>query len=366
MKRKLDIETGTVGIYKLTIKSHKYVGSSVDLRKRLNCHIRQLERGVHDNEYLQRCVNKYGLVNLKWEILEIEDSKIKYADLLEREKYFINLYKADLNLKLDPTTQTNCKTTSKVVYQFNQFGELIKAWPSTSEAARNLKINESNIHIACVKRNRQRIAGGFLWDFEPKYTGKINLIYIFDLNRNFVNKYTSTADIYTELYSNLKRKTVLSQLRKHIDTNIPYLQYYLSSIPNITINKKIKIKSNKEKELESILKTNPIIYCFDKSGKMLYYKHFFDFANKSYIKKSLLSENHYRFVYTLNPNQKIITTHPRAKKVVAKNIITGEIFKFKTIQECAQKIFGHTQGSHITKYIDSNKPFHNFLLYRDL
>lgn len=65
MKRKLDIETGTVGIYKLTIKSHIYVGSSVDLRKRLNCHIRQLERGIHDNEYLQRCVNKYGLVNLK-------------------------------------------------------------------------------------------------------------------------------------------------------------------------------------------------------------------------------------------------------------------------------------------------------------
>lgn len=53
------------GIYKLTIANHIYIGSSVNLYKRLLSHFNSLKSNNHDNEYLQRCVNKYGIENLK-------------------------------------------------------------------------------------------------------------------------------------------------------------------------------------------------------------------------------------------------------------------------------------------------------------
>ena len=114
------------GIYKLTIGSHIYIGSSVNLYKRLLVHYRELRKNEHENQYLQRAVLKYGIENLEYEILEIEDDNIEYIDLLKREKHYIEYYKADLNLKLDPVSQNNCITTSKKVFQFNQFGEFIK------------------------------------------------------------------------------------------------------------------------------------------------------------------------------------------------------------------------------------------------
>ena len=53
------------GIYKLNIESHSYIGSSINLHKRLNTHYRELKKNCHENEYLQRCVNKYGIDKLK-------------------------------------------------------------------------------------------------------------------------------------------------------------------------------------------------------------------------------------------------------------------------------------------------------------
>ena len=113
------------GIYKLIINEHVYVGSSVDLYKRLRRHYRDLLRNKHDNYYLQRAFNKYGEDYLQYEVLEILDN-VTHEELLVREKYFIDLFQADLNLKLDPVTQQNCITTSVKVFQFNLYGEFIK------------------------------------------------------------------------------------------------------------------------------------------------------------------------------------------------------------------------------------------------
>lgn len=84
----------------------------------------------------------------------------------------------------------------------------------------------------------------------------------------------------------------MSIVKKSIDTNKPYLNYYFFSTKDVSIKTdNVKIKSNEELELDEKLKNNPIIYCFDKTGKILYEKHFLDFHSKSYIKKAMLKKD---------------------------------------------------------------------------
>ena len=55
------------GIYCIEsfINGKKYIGSSVDLSKRVfDGHIKSLEKGNHHNRHLQNHVNKYGIDDL--------------------------------------------------------------------------------------------------------------------------------------------------------------------------------------------------------------------------------------------------------------------------------------------------------------
>lgn len=172
------------GIYKLIIQNHIYIGSSINIYRRLIKHYRDLLKNDHHNLFLQRCVRKYGLKNLHYTIIEINNLWTK-NELLEKEKYYIEYFKADLNLKSDPTTQRNCKTTSKVVYQFDLFGNFIRKWPSVNEAARHYQINNSNITVCCLYPKRQRKAGGYLWSYTNPYPFDVEIIYVFNKYGNF-------------------------------------------------------------------------------------------------------------------------------------------------------------------------------------
>ena len=230
------------GIYRLCITDkHSYVGSAVNLRIRVLRHRTDLIRGDHDNQIMQRSFNKYGYDALGWEILEVCDINISYNDLLKREKYYIDLYNPDMNIKRDPVTQQCCPTTSSVVYQFDQFGKLIKKWNCMNEAARQLGAdNCAAIRVCCINRKRQRIFKGYLWDYSPTYTGELYVLYVFDLLGNFLSKHCSTKDIYLKYFSNKKQKTVLSQLKKKIDSKIPYENIYISTDKNFKINENYK------------------------------------------------------------------------------------------------------------------------------
>lgn len=75
------------GIYKITntINNKCYIGKSeVDIIYRLNQH----KNGKESNEHLQRSIQKYGIENFTFEILE-ECSKENCCD---REKYWIKYY----------------------------------------------------------------------------------------------------------------------------------------------------------------------------------------------------------------------------------------------------------------------------------
>jgi group I intron endonuclease len=76
------------GVYKIenTLTGDFYIGSSVNLNKRLTTHKNKLSRGCHDNLHLQNSWCKYGESNFKFAPLIICDEE----NLLMYEQLFID------------------------------------------------------------------------------------------------------------------------------------------------------------------------------------------------------------------------------------------------------------------------------------
>ena len=80
----------TIGIYCIenTKNNKKYIGSSIDIERRLVGHRCKLNAGEHENENLQNSYFKYGKENFRFFILE----ETLEENLVERENNFIYLY----------------------------------------------------------------------------------------------------------------------------------------------------------------------------------------------------------------------------------------------------------------------------------
>jgi len=159
------------------------------------------------NPILSNAALKYGEENVKFKILEY----CKKEDLLEREKFWIEKKKPFCNFKLDPTTQQNCKTTSKEVYQFSLSGEFIKKYPSTSEAERQLNIVEISA-VARGKHEYKKSSGGYLWSYTDKCIvyennsklAKIKSVYLIENNEKiFFKSIADCARFVIDKYGNL-------------------------------------------------------------------------------------------------------------------------------------------------------------------
>lgn len=96
------------GVYKLSVSNHIYIGSSKNLYARLREHRTDLINNNHSNEFLQRVFNKYGIDNIRIDIIEFcsPDKRI------EREKYWIDTLKADMNLQ-DPVSHNLSESSKK-------------------------------------------------------------------------------------------------------------------------------------------------------------------------------------------------------------------------------------------------------------
>lgn len=77
------------GVYKIENQITKdiYIGSSINLNNRKSRHFKDLEKQIHHSIILQRAVNKYGIKNFNFIILE----KCSKETLLQREQYYLDL-----------------------------------------------------------------------------------------------------------------------------------------------------------------------------------------------------------------------------------------------------------------------------------
>lgn len=161
--------TNNPGIYYLKVNETNYVGSSINLKNRLQQHKNDLLKGVHKNARLQNTFNKYKADKVWYSILEITTPE----NLLHTEKKWIDLLGPVANMKLDPVTQQNSLSNVKTVYQFDKQGRLVNSYPSTKEAERVTKVKSSSIVRVCG--GHLLSAGGYLWSYSERAAAKYDL-----------------------------------------------------------------------------------------------------------------------------------------------------------------------------------------------
>ena len=79
-----------IGIYSITniINYKKYIGQSIDIKRRFSDHRWALRHNKHENDHLQKSFNKYGIDCFVFEII-CECTKEALDDL---ERYYIEYY----------------------------------------------------------------------------------------------------------------------------------------------------------------------------------------------------------------------------------------------------------------------------------
>lgn len=80
------------GIYCIEniINNKVYIGSSSNLRRRYNTHKTKLCCNIHTNKHLQNAVNKYGIENFVFKVIE----ECAIEDLIVREQYWLDVTQA--------------------------------------------------------------------------------------------------------------------------------------------------------------------------------------------------------------------------------------------------------------------------------
>jgi hypothetical protein len=120
------------GIYK--IKNNEtndfYIGSSYHIEKRWQRHIYDLDRKKHNNIYLQRVFNKYGIGVFEFDIIELCEKE----KLLIREQFYLDSLKPKYNIAKTAKGGDNISNNpNREIIVQNISNALIKRYENMSE-----------------------------------------------------------------------------------------------------------------------------------------------------------------------------------------------------------------------------------------
>lgn len=247
-------------IYKITeINTNKnYIGSTFNLKERINRHRNYLKNNKHHSHKLQSAFNNNDIENFEVEII-LDCSLLTIEELHKKEIEFIkkfNSVKNGFNCILNSKHYKKFKLTKESIDKFINsrskpvIGINIKTnekiyFNSISEAARVIKDQSTNIS-ACCKGKRIRFVKGYVFvykenfDKNKDYTklnpiqynrnpeilverGKLNplskITYKYDLKGNLIDEYHSRS--YCEKINNIPKE----KLRQLIPKQTPFGGY---------------------------------------------------------------------------------------------------------------------------------------------
>lgn len=144
-----------IGIYCIEnmIKGRKYFGQSINLKDRLYGHKTKLKHNKHKNRHLQFAVNKYGLENFRFYI--VEECDIEHLD--ERERHYISFYQTDnsqFGYNIEPGGSRELKTMSETTKQ--KISNALKGRKFTDE--HRSKIGKANHERVISTETRQKMS----------------------------------------------------------------------------------------------------------------------------------------------------------------------------------------------------------------
>ncbi len=147
------------GIYKIVnlINNKFYVGSAVSLLNRYHTHKNSFVKNKHNNQHLQNSINKYGIDNFKFEVIEICNKE----ELLIKEQYYIDKLKPNYNICLIAGNSLGVKRSKEYKENQRKIQTGLKHIPHSEETKR--KISESNKGRQnpkeSIERQRQKLLG---------------------------------------------------------------------------------------------------------------------------------------------------------------------------------------------------------------
>jgi len=185
-------------------KTNKKNYNDIGFLQRWRNHLSTLKRNIHFNPILQRSINKYGIENIRFEIIEYCDPK-KCIEIEDKWlQYYINNHNVYNINKIHPTKLgyiTSQKTKDKIsksrkkkkVYQFNFEGNLVKEWECFNHILKDFPTGQSSIW-RCLN-NKQQTSFNFIWSYINKFKFKpfnrSKAVLQYDLNDNFIKEWVS-------------------------------------------------------------------------------------------------------------------------------------------------------------------------------
>jgi group I intron endonuclease len=169
------------GIYKIINKISKkfYVGSAVDIKTRWSVHKHQLINNTHHSKKLQNSVNKHGLENFFFEIIEECEKEL----LIQKEQYWMDFLNSVTDGYNVAPSAGNCLGKKHSEETKKKIGQKSKGRIHSEE--RNKKISEANkINFKGSKnpmygkklseKHRKKISEKLKGDKHPMYGKKLS------------------------------------------------------------------------------------------------------------------------------------------------------------------------------------------------
>jgi len=235
------------------INDKKYIG--ITSMKKPEHRWRKDGKGYGSQKYFYKAILKYGFDKFKHEILYENLSKREACDVeielinkcntrnrdygynitaggegatglkpmlgkSQSDETKLKISKANKGrVRIDLTELNNGNNhRGKLVYQFNNFGDLIGKYKSTREAERMTGIVHNLISASCT--GKTLFGGGFIWSYDEnyvidrKYKTKLLPISQFDLNGNYLNTYSS-AQSASKKYNIIPSRIIETCENKH-------------------------------------------------------------------------------------------------------------------------------------------------------
>lgn len=236
------------GIYMIinTKNGKRYVGSSINIKKRLWEHRSTLRHNHHDNQHLQNAWNKYGEQAFEYSILEVCSQKERFS----REQFYVDTLHPEYNICIDvvenpPATietrkrhsQTRRRlmaegviavTNNKPVWVYNNKGILVGQWESIRKATKDLHVDYSGACRVAQGRDFQ-IKGYKFFESPQEYvapfkkptnSSRISVTYIVDDGETQLE--FKGAKAIAEYFN-----TTLGNIQIHITKRIKFHKRYM-------------------------------------------------------------------------------------------------------------------------------------------
>lgn len=144
-------------IYKITSKMNNkcYIGSAKHFGIRRRNHVFQLENNKHHSIILQHHVDKYGILDIYFEILELVQWD---ANVYKREQYFIDKFNPYFNVCRIANSSFG-KIVSKESRLKMREAQLGKKQSEETKAKKNAAVKETLSHLSKEKMNNRKKGG---------------------------------------------------------------------------------------------------------------------------------------------------------------------------------------------------------------